>query len=231
MWPVFANEPSLEILNLPRRPCLRKLPAEKAKQIGSLVNPSILSDLRQERAPSPIHPALSVSAFQLHNVGRTHGTYNHSSSRTGQAKIETSTDSCCESPHDGRGRRRMDVAALGRQRQTVAAAASANEVNSVLALDSFVVNLQDPSGNGYLRVSMSLGLASAPKEADKETPAPYLPRLRDTILGVLGTRTVDELLTPDGKTKLKDDLLKAINASVPDLQCKEVYFTEFLVQH
>ncbi len=115
--------------------------------------------------------------------------------------------------------------------QAAAAAAPATEVSSVLALDSFVVNLQDPSGNGYLRVSMSLGLASAAKEDDKDKQAAYLPRLRDTILGVLGTRSVDELLTPDGKEKLKADLLQAIDTHVPELQCKEIYFTEFLVQH
>lgn len=107
----------------------------------------------------------------------------------------------------------------------------ATEVNSVLALDSFVVNLQDPSGTGYLRVSIDLGLSAPAKEDDKDKQAQYLPRVRDTILGVLGSQTVDALLTPDGKTKLKADLLKAINASVPELQCKEVYFTEFLVQH
>ena len=56
-------------------------------------------------------------------------------------------------------------------------------------------------------------------------------RLRDAILTVLGTRTIDELLTADGKTKLKQDILKSINASVPEIECKEVYFTEFLVQH
>ena len=112
-----------------------------------------------------------------------------------------------------------------------AAAAPAAEVNSVLALDSFVVNLQDPSGNGYLRVSIDLGLAAPAKEDEKDKQAGYLPRLRDTILGVLGSQSVDALLTPDGKTKLKGDLLKAINASVPELQCKEIYFTEFLVQH
>jgi flagellar FliL protein len=112
-----------------------------------------------------------------------------------------------------------------------AAAAASPEVNSVLPLDSFVVNLQDPAGNGYLRVGIDLGLASAAKDDDKEKQAAYLPRLRDTILGVLGSRSVDDLLTPDGKTKLKADLLQAIDARVPELQCKEVYFTEFLVQH
>jgi flagellar FliL protein len=111
------------------------------------------------------------------------------------------------------------------------AAPASSEVNSVLPLDSFVVNLQDPAGNGYLRVGIDLGLAGAAKDDDKEKQAAYLPRLRDTILGVLGSRSVDDLLTPDGKTKLKTDLLQAINASVPELQCKEVYFTEFLVQH
>ncbi len=110
-------------------------------------------------------------------------------------------------------------------------AAQATEVNSVLALDSFVVNLQDPAGNGYLRVSIDLGLATPAKEDDKDRQAAYLPRVRDTILGVLGSQSVDALLTPDGKTRLKADLLKAIDASVPELQCKEIYFTEFLVQH
>jgi len=112
-----------------------------------------------------------------------------------------------------------------------AAAQTANQVVSVLQLDSFVVNLQDPSGNGYLRIGITLGLGAPASADDKDKQAAYLPHLRDTILGVLGTRTVDELLTPDGKTKLKADLLQAIDANIPELQCKDVYFTEFLVQH
>ena len=67
------------------------------------------------------------------------------------------------------------------------------------------------------------------KEGDSR--GAYNGRLRDTILTVLGTGTVDQLLTPEGKTKLKADLLKAIQNRVPEIQCREVYFTEFLVQH
>jgi len=96
-------------------------------------------------------------------------------------------------------------------------------------LESFVVNLSGTSDNGYLRVGIDLGLAIEQKEGEKSTA--YTGRLRDTILTVLGTRTVDELLTADGKAKLKQDILKAINDRVPELQCKEVYFTDFLVQH
>jgi flagellar FliL protein len=103
------------------------------------------------------------------------------------------------------------------------------EVKSVMHLESFVVNLQGASDNGYLRIGIDLGLAAAPKEDEKEVSP--VGRLRDAILTVLGTRTIDDLLTPEGKTKLKQDILKSINDSVPEIQCKEVYFTEFLVQH
>lgn len=107
--------------------------------------------------------------------------------------------------------------------------ADATEVKSVLHLDSFIVNLQGNSDSGYLRVGIDLGLGvpSGQGENQKEIIAP----LRDTILTVLGTQTVDELLTPAGKAKLKDQILAAIQKRLPGIQCQDVYFTDFLVQH
>ena len=54
--------------------------------------------------------------------------------------------------------------------------------------------------------------------------------IRDSILTVLAQCTSDQLLTPEGKAKLKADLLNALNRDVPELRAREVYFTEFLVQ-
>jgi flagellar FliL protein len=107
--------------------------------------------------------------------------------------------------------------------------ADSTEVKSVLHLDSFVVNLQGSSDTGYLRVGIDLGLGTPaePGENQKDIIAP----LRDTILTVLGTQTVDGLLTPAGKVKLKDQILAAINNRLPEIQCRDVYFTDFLVQH
>ena len=101
-------------------------------------------------------------------------------------------------------------------------------VKSVMHLENFVVNLQGTSGNGYLRIGIDLGLAEAPKEGEGASPATG--KLRDAILTVLGTRTADELMTSDGKAKLKADIMASINDRIPELGCKEVYFTEFLVQ-
>jgi len=107
--------------------------------------------------------------------------------------------------------------------------AGSAEVKSVLHLDSFVVNLQGESDSGYLRVGIDLGLGTAAEQGEnqKDMIAP----LRDTILTVLGTETVDELLTPAGKAKLKDQILAAIHKRLPEIQCRDVYFTDFLVQH
>jgi|HubBroStandDraft_6_1064221.scaffolds.fasta_scaffold01600_14 flagellar FliL protein len=110
-----------------------------------------------------------------------------------------------------------------------AQATPSSEVKAVMHLESFVVNLQGTSDNGYLRVGIDLGVATEIKEGEKQTASTG--RLRDAILTVLGTRTVDELVTPEGKAKLKVDILQAINERMPELQCREVYFTEFLVQH
>lgn len=106
--------------------------------------------------------------------------------------------------------------------------AQTTEVKSVLHLESFVVNLQGGSDNGYLRVGIDLGLGVAAQgEGRKDIVAP----LRDTILTVLGSQNVDDLLTPAGKAKLKDQILAAINQRLPEIECRDVYFTEFLVQH
>lgn len=102
-------------------------------------------------------------------------------------------------------------------------------VRSIVHLDSFVVNLSGSTESAYLRVGIDLGVATDQKDAERQMA--YKGRLRDTIITVLGTRTVDELLTSEGKTKLKDDLLKAITTRIPEIQCREIYFTEFLVQH
>jgi len=106
---------------------------------------------------------------------------------------------------------------------------SPTAIISVLHLDSFVVNLSGDSGTGYLRVGIDLGLGIEIKETSGRPP--YVGKLRDTILSVLGTRSVDELLTQDGKNKLKADILAAIQQRMPEIHCHEVYFTEFLVQH
>lgn len=95
-----------------------------------------------------------------------------------------------------------------------------------LHLDPFVLNLADPEERAYLRVGIDLGLGGEKKDSA------MLPMgmLRDTILGELAQCKAKELLTPQGKAQLKDDLLLALRRRVPTLGVEEVYFTELLIQ-
>ncbi|MBZ5659245.1 MAG: flagellar basal body-associated FliL family protein [Acidobacteriia bacterium] len=107
---------------------------------------------------------------------------------------------------------------------------------TVLPLESFTVNLADVEEGHFLRATLALGVAgelpSIGKGENKgmETSAVSMATIRDSILSVLTTCKSEELLTPEGKAKLKADLIAALNRDVPALGAREVYFTEFLVQ-
>ena len=110
-------------------------------------------------------------------------------------------------------------------------APKAASVTSVIHLDSFVVNLADRNQSSFLKVSIDLGVTSASAEGKSgDANTAVLPKIRDTILSVLSTWQSGGLLAPDGKTKLKEQILDALHQQVPTVPIKEVYFTEFLVQ-
>lgn len=102
------------------------------------------------------------------------------------------------------------------------------EVYAFLPLDTFVVNLAGAEGREFLRVGVELGLEHDP--ADGHGGGAPVPQIRDTILAVLTTWSSDDLLTTEGKERLKADLLDALNKRLGHLGVQAVYFNEFIVQ-
>ncbi len=115
-------------------------------------------------------------------------------------------------------------------------AAESDAATAVLPLESFTVNLADQEDGRFLRITIALGvsgqLPALGKSQSKglESSAVSMAVIRDSILTVLAQCKSADLLTPEGKTKLKTDLLAALNRDVPALQVREVYFTDFVVQ-
>lgn len=107
----------------------------------------------------------------------------------------------------------------------------APQIVAVKHLEPFVVNLADAEENRFLRIGIDLGLEN-PVSAKGQGGEGEVPtaRIRDCILGVLSTWHSDALLAPEGKQKLKDELVHALRARVPELGVREIYFTDFLVQ-
>jgi len=98
------------------------------------------------------------------------------------------------------------------------------------------VNLADPEEGRFLRATLALGvegqLPTIARGDNKpvETSQVSMATIRDSIITVLAQCTSNQLLTPDGKAKLKADLINSLNRDVPELRARDVYFTEFLVQ-
>jgi len=110
---------------------------------------------------------------------------------------------------------------------TESSESQSGQVRSTLHLETFVLNLADTDQRSYLRVGIDLGLNQEAKRG--EDVGPVAP-VRDTILSVLAEAKVDDLMTSAGKTRLKENLLHALQQRVPQLGVEEVYFTEFLIQ-
>jgi flagellar FliL protein len=97
-------------------------------------------------------------------------------------------------------------------------------------LESFTVNLADPQESHFLRISIDVGMGKplrSSKEGESDFPTA---RVRDAILPVLTSGKGNVLVTPEGKTELKKEILSALQQKVPEIDARDIYFTEFLVQ-
>ncbi len=104
------------------------------------------------------------------------------------------------------------------------------KIKSVLHIESFVVNLADQTDTAFLRVGVDIGLDKEMKKEEADKQPQIMPRVRDTLLDVLTSYQSPELLAVDGKAKLRGRLLQALQARVPEVGVREIYFTDFLVQ-
>lgn len=123
-------------------------------------------------------------------------------------------------------------------------------------LETFIVNLSQ--AKNFLKVTMLIeydpaalhpageeghgggggygGGGSGGGAADPTALPPELkakePQIRDAVIKVLSSKKAEDVLTPEGKETLKEELVEAINESVgfDEPPVTNVYFTEFIVQ-
>ncbi len=102
-----------------------------------------------------------------------------------------------------------------------------DSIGTLYPLDTFTVNLKSDSGRRYLKVTMSLELSDPElsHELDAKTPV-----LRDRIIRILSSKTLEEISSKKGKQKVSDQIMDILNAMITDGQIKGIYFTEFVIQ-
>jgi flagellar FliL protein len=106
-------------------------------------------------------------------------------------------------------------------------AAATADFGQIFDLDTFVVNLGDQGGKRYLKTKIALEYAS---EAVGKEMTTRLPQLRDMILLLLSSKTLDQIQDIDGKIALRNELMARINQTLQQGHIKNLYFTEFVIQ-
>jgi flagellar FliL protein len=97
---------------------------------------------------------------------------------------------------------------------------------------SIIVNLADPSGDRYLKISLDLVMNGKEKPKGSESSGDTLEDavIKNAVITVTSTQTSDTLLTLSGKEELKKQLIKATNSALGEDAVKDIYFTDFIIQ-
>ncbi|MDF1877837.1 flagellar basal body-associated protein FliL [Sulfurimonas sp. SAG-AH-194-L11] len=102
-----------------------------------------------------------------------------------------------------------------------------NEIGILYPLDTFTVNLKSDAGRRYLKVTMSLELEGEELSLELDAKSPVL---RDRIIRILTSKTLEEISSKKGKQKVSQQIMDTLNAMISDGDIRGIYFTEFVIQ-
>ncbi len=108
--------------------------------------------------------------------------------------------------------------------------AKTEETKVAASLDPFLVNLADPQAVRFLKVTFQLGMTGESEEFSKNPVA--IAAARDAIISLLSAKTSEQILTVEGKNKLRQEVRDRINSVLNASRTKvqNVYIVEFVVQ-
>jgi len=104
---------------------------------------------------------------------------------------------------------------------------ASTEIGIMFPLELFTVNLLSESGRRYLKVEMNLELEGEELAIELEKKKPVL---RDIIIRILSSKSLEEISTVKGKETLKEQIVSELNKRTKDGKIKNVYFVDFVVQ-
>jgi flagellar FliL protein len=102
-----------------------------------------------------------------------------------------------------------------------------SEIGILYPLDTFTVNLKSDAGRRYLKATISLELSGEELSIELDAKAPVV---RDRIIRILTSKTLEEISSKKGKQKVSNQIMDTLNAIVSDGTVQGIYFTEFVIQ-
>ena len=114
--------------------------------------------------------------------------------------------------------------------QEAQAAEKVEEPAGILELETFLTNLNDPSGKRHARLQIKLGIAPEAIIPEVEADTLLLARLRDRILTLINSKHPADLATPDGKENFRKEILDRLKPLITNGELREIFFSDFVVK-
>ncbi len=102
-----------------------------------------------------------------------------------------------------------------------------DEIGTLYPLDTFTVNLKSNTDRRYLKVTLSLELQGEELSTELDAKSAVL---RDRIIRILTSKTLEEVSSKKGKQKVSQQIMNTLNAMLSNGKIKGIYFTEFVIQ-
>ncbi len=117
--------------------------------------------------------------------------------------------------------------ALAQSEVAAGTAGAAKMLGAIFSLDAFIVNVGDGDRDRYLKLKADLELTNDIVADEIEQ---RLPQIRDLIISLLGSKSFDDVRSIEGKDRLREEMLRRINALLVTGKARSIFFTEFVVQ-
>jgi flagellar FliL protein len=100
------------------------------------------------------------------------------------------------------------------------------KIGAKVSLDEFLVNLSG-GGDHYLKATLAIGTKEGVTEDQIKND---IPPIRDAIIAVLCSKTIDQVSTDAGREALKTELVNKINEELGSEKILKIYFLAFATQ-
>ena len=117
--------------------------------------------------------------------------------------------------------------ALAQSEVAAGTAGAAKILGAIFSLDAFIVNVGDGDRDRYLKLKADLELTNDIVADEIEQ---RLPQIRDLIISLLGSKSFDDVRSIEGKDRLREEMLRRINALLVTGKARSIFFTEFVVR-
>lgn len=107
------------------------------------------------------------------------------------------------------------------------ASSKENVKSEIVTLQTFLVNLADPLGRRYVKMTLDVEVTDAKAAEQLNNNAP---KVRDAVILLLSSKTYADLAPLENKIILKNEIVERLNQILGGPKVLRVYFTELVVQ-